>query len=273
MSKTLLTLLSAISVSAMLATALPAHADNDRNDRDDDDGKPPVKLEVFRPLNGDVAGYDARGFVTSASFEFPGDLNTTGLGVGINPATGFQQSYAELTGPGAHQQLPPYHGTFSVGVNEHFLGLVVLQDTARFNRRTTPGAFQYTTNNLLDIKNIADLFEITAVQNQTTKGTAVWTDWVQGGSANFGPQNEVIKSKILVTVVEGTAPAAVIDANGDGKIDEKDLTAMGYKVLSNTITRTFYVNGCQPGKLILQKPGATVTGPAACLPRDVPVRF
>ena len=265
MSKILLTLLSV----SMLATAIPAHADNDR---DDDHGKP-VKLKVFRPLNGDVAGYDARGFVTSASFEFPGDLTTTGLGVGINPATGLQQSYAELTGPGAHQQLPPYHGTFSVGVNEHFLGLVVLQDTARFNLRTTPGAFQYTTNNLLDMKNIADLFEITALQNQTTKGTAVWTDWIQGGSANFGPQNAVVQSKILVTVVEGTAPAAVTDANGDGKIDEKDLTAMGYKVLSNTITRTFYVNGCQPGKLILQNPGSTVTGPAACLPRDVPVRF
>jgi len=251
--------------------AMPAQADNDR---DDDDGKP-VKLQVFRPLNGDVAGYDARGFVTSASFEFPGDLTTTGLGQGINPVTGIQQSYAELTGPGAHQQIPTYHGTFSVGVNEHFLGLVVLQDTGRFNLRTTPelGAFQYTTDNLVDIKNIADLFEITALQNQTSKGTAVWTDWLQGGSANFGPLDQVTKSKIIVTVVEGTAPAAVVDANGDGKINEKDLPAMGYKVLSNTITRTFYVNGCQPGKLILQKPGKVVTGPAACLARTEPVHF
>lgn len=267
MSKILLALLSI----SMLAAALPAQADDDR---DDDDGKP-VKLKVFRPLNGDVAGYDARGFVTSASFEFPGDLTTTGLGQGINPATGLQQSYGELTGPGAHQQLPPYHGTFSVGVNEHFLGLVVLQDTGRFNLRTTPqlGAFQYTTDNLVDIKNIADLFEITAVQNQTTKGTAVWTDWIQGGSANFGPLNQVIKSNILVTVVEGRAPAAVTDANHDGVIDEKDLTAMGYKVLSNTITRTFYVNGCQPGKLVLQNPGAVVTGLTACLPRTEPVHF
>lgn len=267
MSKMLLTLLSAMSITML---AMPAQADND----DGDDGKP-VKLQVFRPLNGDVAGYDARGFVTSASFQFPGDLTTTGLGVGINPVTGFQQSYAELTGPGAHQQLPPYHGTFTVGVNEHFLGLVVLQDTGRFNLRTTPelGAFQYTTDNLVDIKNIADLFEITAIQNQTTKGTVVWTDWLQGGSANFGPRDQVIKSKILVTVVEGTAPAAVTDANGDGNIDEKDLTAMGYKVLSNTITRTFYVNGCQPGKLILQNPHNVVTGPAACLPRTEPVRF
>ncbi len=268
MSKMLLTLLSAMSISML---AMPAQADNDR---DDDDGKP-VKLQVFRPLNGDVAGYDARGFVTSASFEFPGDLTTTGLGQGINPVTGIQQSYAELTGPGAHQQIPTYHGTFSVGVNEHFLGLVVLQDTGRFNLRTTPelGAFQYTTDNLVDIKNIADLFEITALQNQTSKGTAVWTDWLQGGSANFGPLDQVTKSKIIVTVVEGTAPAAVVDANGDGKINEKDLPAMGYKVLSNTITRTFYVNGCQPGKLILQKPGKVVTGPAACLARTEPVHF
>jgi hypothetical protein len=269
MSKKLFTLLSAITVS-MLATAITAQADDNKDDDYD------VKVKVFRPLNGDVAGYDARGFVTSASIQFPGDIDTTGLGVGINPVTGLRQSYAELTGPGAAQQLPPYHGTFSVNVNEHFLGLVVLQDTGRFNARPIPFAvnpFQYTTHDLIDIKNIADLFEITAVQNQTTKGTAVWTDWVQGGSANFGPRDQVIASKISVTIVEGRAPAAVVDANGDGVINAADLPAMGYKVLSNTVTRDFYVNGCQPGKLILQKPGEVVTGPAACLPRTEPHRF
>lgn len=266
MSKILFSLLTAASAISMLAIAIPAQAD------DEDEGKA-VKLEVFRPLKGDISGYDARGFTVSAAFRFPGDLSTTGLGQGINPVTGFTQSVNELTGPGAHQQLPPYHGTFSVGVNEHFRGLVVLQDTARFNLRTTPGAFQYTTDNLLDQKNIADLFEITGLIDQTTKGTSVWTDWLQGGSRNFGPLDQVVKSVVLVTLVEGTAPTAVVDANGDGKIDEDDLTAMGYKVLSNTITRTFYVNGCQPGKLILQNPGTVVTGLAACLPRDVPVRF
>lgn len=272
MSKKLFTLLSAITIS-MLATAITAQADDGKSDDEDDYS---VKVQVFRPLNGDVAGYDARGFVTSASIQFPGDIDTTGLGVGINPVTGLKQSYGELTGPGAHQQLPPYHGTFSVAVNEHFLGLVVLQDTGRFNRRPVPfevNRFQYTTDDLIDIKNIADLFEITAVQNQTTKGTDVWTDWIQGGSANFGPLNQVIKSKISVTIVEGRAPAAVVDANGDGVVNAADLTAMGYKILSNTVTRDFYVNGCQPGKLILQKPRNVVTGTAACLPRDVPVAF
>jgi hypothetical protein len=264
-SKLLVSLLSAIGVTTLLST--PVYAD-----RDDDK---PVKLEVFRPHNGDIGGYDARGFITSAAVTFPGDLSTTGLGQGINPVTGLPQSVNELTGPGAHQQLPPYHGTFTVGVNEHFPGFVMLQDTARFNERlgVPAGSFVYTTDNLIDMKNIADLFEITSVVNQTTKGTTVWTDWIQGGSGNFGPVDEVIKTKILVTVVEGTAPAAVHDANGDGAIDEKDLTAMGYKVISNTIKRTFYQNGCQPGKLILQNPGTVVTGPAACLPRDVPVRF
>lgn len=266
MSKLLLTLLSAMSITML---AMPAQADND----DDGDDDKPVKLKVFRPHNGDIGGYDARGFITSAEVTFPGPLSTTGLGQGINPVTGLPQSINELTGPGAHQQLPPYHGTFSVDVNEHFLGFVMLQDTARFNARTTPGDFQYTTDNLVDMKNIANLFEITAPVNQTTKGTTIWTDWLQGGSGNFGPVDQVIKTKILVTIVEGTAPKAVIDANGDGMIDEKDLTAMGYKVISNTVKRTFYQNGCQPGKLILQNPGKVVTGPAACLPRDVPVRF
>lgn len=274
MSKLLVSLLSAATVS-MLFSAMPALADNERDNERDDDGKP-AKLQVFRPLNGDIAGYDARGFITSASVRFPGDLSTTGLGQGINPVTGLPQSVNELTGPGAHQQLPPYHGTFSVDVNEHFLGFVMLQDTARFNARTTPntpGVSQYTTDNLVDMKNIANLFEITSVVDQNTKGTTVWTDWLQGGSGNFGPVDQVIKTSILVTIVEGTAPKAVIDANGDGKIDEKDLTAMGYKVISNTVKRTFFVNGCQPGKLILKNPGTVVTGAAACLPRDVPVRF
>lgn len=270
MSKMLVSLISAASIS-LLFTSMPAHAEHD----DDDDGKP-VKLKVFRPLNGEIAGYDARAYIVSAALRFPGDLSTTGLGQGINPITGFPQSVAELTGPGAHQQLPPFHGTFSVDTNrDHFPGLVVLQDTGRFNLRTTPelGAFQYTTNNLVDMKNVANLFEITTVIDQNTKGTSVWTDWLQGGSGNFGPINQVTKTTVLVTFVEGIAPAAVTDANNDGLINEEDLTAMGYTVLSNTIKRTFFLNGCQPGKLILQNPGKTVTGPAACLARDVPVRF
>lgn len=272
MSKALLTLLSAISLS-MLATAMPVQANDDGDDGDDTS----VKLKVFRPLNGEVAGYDARAYIVSAALRFPGDLSTTGVGQGINPVTGLPQSVAELTGPGAHQQLPPFHGTFSVDTNrDHFPGLVVLQDTARFNLRSTPatpGVFQYSTDDLLDQKNVANLFEITTVIDQNTKGTSIWTDWLQGGSGNFGRINEVTKSVLLVTFVEGVAPAAVTDANGDGKIDENDLTAMGYKVLSNTIKRTFYINGCQPGKLILSKPGKVDIGASACLPRDVPVRF
>ena len=273
MSKTLLSLLSALTLS-MLATAMPAQADDDN---DDDNGRT-VKMKVFRPLNGEISGYDARAYIVSAVLDFKGALSTTGVGQGINPVTGFPESVAELTGPGAHQQLPPFHGTFSVDTNrDHFPGLVVLQDTARFNLRSTPpatpGAFQYTTNDLLDQKNVANLFEITTVIDQNTRGTSIWTDWIQGGSGNFGRINEVTKSVLLVTFVEGVAPAAVTDANSDGKIDEKDLTAMGFKVLSNTVKRTFFVNGCQPGKLILQRPGTVVAGAAACAARDVPVRF
>ena len=272
MSKTLLSLLSALTLS-MLATAMPAQADDDN---DDDDGRT-VKMKVFRPLNGEISGYDARAYIVSAVLDFKGDLSTTGVGQGINPVTGLPESVAELTGPGAHQQLPPFHGTFSVDTNrDHFPGLVVLQDSARFNLRSTPatpGVFQYSTNDLLDQKNVANLFEITTVINQTTNGASIWTDWIQGGSGNFGRINEVTRSVLLVTFVEGVAPAAVTDANSDGTIDEKDLSAMGFKVLSNSIKRTFFINGCQPGKLILQKPGKVVTGAAACAARDVPVRF
>lgn len=263
-SVSLLPLLLAMSVSGF------AIADDD----DDDEKKYPVRLEVPIPSPGDIGGYDARAYIVAASVQFPGDLSTTGLGQGVNRITGNPTTVAELTGPGAHQQLPPFPGDFTATANsDHFPGFVLWQDTFRGNARVLGNPPDVYKDPLLDVKNVAGLFEITTVINQTTKGTKVWTDWIQGGSGNFGRINEVTETNMVVTMVEGQAPNAIVDANNDGVFDENDLTAMGYKVISNTVKIKFYVNGCQPGKLKLQKPGKVVTGPDACEPRTVPVMF
>lgn len=234
----------------------------------------PVKLKVAIPADGDIAGYDARAYIVAASVQFPGDLSTTGLGQGTNPASGNPTTVAELTGPGAHQQLPPFPGNFTATANsDHFPGFVIWQDTFRGNARVATPTPDVYKDPLLDVKNVAGLFEITTVINQTTKGTKVWTDWIQGGSGNFGRIDEVTETNMVVTMVEGQAPNAIVDANSDGVFDENDLTAMGYNVISNTVKVKFFVNGCQPGKLKLQKPDQVVTGAAACEPRTVPVLF
>lgn len=267
-SVSILSLLLAMSVGGL------AVADDENEKEDEDEKEFPVKLKVAIPADGDIAGYDARAYIVAASVQFPGVLSTTGLGQGINPASGNPTTVAELTGPGAHQQLPPFPGNFTATANsDHFPGFVIWQDTFRGNARVATPTPDVYKDPLLDVKNVAGLFEITTVINQTTKGTKVWTDWIQGGSGNFGRINEVTETNMVVTMVEGQAPNAIVDANSDGVFDENDLTAMGYKVISNTVKIKFFINGCQPGKLKLQKPNHVVTGAAACEPRTVPVLF
>lgn len=264
MSKSSFALVSALTATFSLMAA-PAQADHEYDHF-------PVKLVVPIPSAGDIAGYDARAYIVAASLQFPGALSTTGLGQGVNRITGNPTTTAELTGPGAHQQISFFPGDFTATANsDHFPGFVMWQDTFRGNLRVARTPANIYKDPLLDVKNVAGLFEISTVINQTTKGTKVWTDWLQGGSGNFGPLDEVTETNMVAVQVAGQAPDVITDANKDGKIDERDLTAMGYKVISNTVKIKFYLNGCQPGKLKLQAPGVVVTGPAACMPRTTPI--
>lgn len=187
-----------------------AHADGDH-------GNNRVKLKVFAPAEGDVAGVASTGFLVDLAVEFPGDLASTGASL-------------ELTGGGVHQNAPPFPGTFSPGANkDHFPGLVVLLSSTRIG--AGPG------------HNLSNLFNIISVTNRTPTSTEIWATWIIGAKNAFGIEGALTPSELLVTVVEGTAPDAVQDLNGDGKFDSKDLKLMGYTVLSKTKKIDFVVNG------------------------------
>lgn len=203
--------MSAVSFALLtLASAMnPAFAD-----RDDDDDKI-AKIEIFAPEKGYVAGLGSRAFLVDLAIEFEGNLASTG----VTP---------ELTGPGPLANAGPFPGTFGFGANkDHFPGLVVLLSSTV----SGPG------------RNLADLFNITTVTNQEENSTEIWTTWIVGAPNAFGKVGENTPSRLFVAVVEGVAPDAVTDMDGNGVFDKKDLRLMGYKVISNTPKVDFVVNG------------------------------
>lgn len=181
----------------------------------DDDDEQIAEIKVFAPEKDYVAGLGSRAFLVDLAIEFKGNLASTG----VTP---------ELTGPGPMQNVGPFPGTFGFGANaDHFPGLVVLLSS------TTSGAG----------RNLANLFNITTVTNQSADGTEVWSTWIVGAPGAFGKVGEKTPSRLFVAVVEGLAPNEVIDMNGDGKYDKKDIKLMGHKVISNTPKVDFIVNG------------------------------
>lgn len=200
----------------LTATTLqPTYAD----DNDDDDKT--ALITVFAPGKGDVAGIGSRAFLVDISVQFQGNLASTG----VTP---------ELTGPGPLQNAGPFPGTFSLGANkDHFPGLVVLLSS------TISGAGPG--------QNLANLFNINAVTNQDASGTEIWSTWIVGAPNAFGVVGQKTPSRLFLAVVEGTAPDVVTDMDGNGVINKKDLTLMGYKVISNTPKVDFVVNGLTSG--------------------------
>ena len=211
-----------VTLFAFLAAASlqnPALADNARHDKDDD-GKS-ANITVFAPGKGDVAGVGSRAFLVDIAIQFNGDLTSTG----VTP---------ELTGPGPLANAGPFPGSFSVGANlDHFPGLVALLSS------TTLGAGPG--------QNVANLFNINAVTNQDAAGTEIWSTWIIGAPNAFGRVGEHTASRLFLAVVEGAAPDVVIDMDGNGIFDRKDLKLMGYKVISNTPRVDFVVNGLTSG--------------------------
>jgi hypothetical protein len=205
-------------LALLISTSLvaPAFAGHD----DDEDGQF-ARITVFAPGKGDVAGVGSRAFLVDISIQFDGNLASTG----VTP---------ELTGPGTLANAGPFPGTFSVGANsDHFPGLVVLLSS------TTLGAGPG--------QNVANLFNINAVTNQNAKSSEIWSTWIVGAPGAFGTVGERTPSRLFLAVVEGTAPDVVLDMDGNGILDRKDLALMGYKVISNTPKVDFVVNGLASG--------------------------
>jgi hypothetical protein len=206
--------MSALPLTLLAFTTLmnPAFASQDHDDDDDDQS---AFITVLAPGKGDVAGIGSRAFLVDLAIQFDGDLASTG----VTP---------ELTGPAPLANAEPFPGTFGFGANkDHFPGLVVLLSSTA----SGPG------------RNLSNLFNINTVTNQGASGTEIWSTWIVGAPNAFGKAGENTPSRLFVAVVEGIAPDAVIDMDGNGVFDKKDLKLMGYKVISNTPKVNFVVNG------------------------------
>lgn len=190
----------------------------------DDDDRKPVEIEVFAPENGDNAGIEGAGWFVDLALDFEGSTLAQ---------TGFTK--LQLTGPAGHNNVPPFPGTFSTGRDDRMPGVVVLTSTTN---NTVPGFSGPGTN-------LANLFNLSGVTNRDKDGTELWDTWIVG--APIAGKN--VDTTLTVAVIadldhNGTyddAPDVVTDQNGDGRIDRRDLMAIG--VASDIETVTFHING------------------------------
>lgn len=184
--------------------------------------RPPVHVRILTPRPGDNAGVGGLGWIVNLSVRFPDGPN------GLQRA-GF--TAPQLTGPGVHANAAPFPGAFSPGQDDRFPGLVVLVTTSTVG--AGPG------------QNLANLFNLTGVSDRTQNATEITDDWLVGAAA-FGKN---VQSEVIVAVVKDLngngifddAPNVVPDANKDGKIDVKDVKALG--LASNVDTVKFRING------------------------------
>ena len=184
----------------------------------------PVRIEVFAPERGANAGASGFGWFVDMEVDF--------LGMNLHQA-GF--SGLQLTGPGVHNNVPPFPGLFSTGRDDRLPGLVVLTSTTNNN---LPGFSGPGTN-------LANLFNLTGITNRDNKETELWDTWIVG--AAIAGQN--VNTTLTVAVVDdlnndgifNDAPNVVPDVNGDGLINADDLKLLG--VASNIVTVPFRING------------------------------
>jgi len=184
----------------------------------------PVRIEVFAPERGANAGANGFGWFVDMEIDF--------LGKNLQQA-GF--SGLQLTGPGVHNNVPPFPGTFSTGRDDRLPGLVVLTSTTN---NTLPGFSGPGTN-------LANLFNLTGITNRDNKETELWDTWIVG--AAIAGQN--VNTTLTVTVIDdlnrdgifNDAPNVVTDLNNDGRVDAEDLKLLG--VASNIVTVPFRING------------------------------
>lgn len=177
-----------------------------------------VDIKMFAPKNGDRVGIGGRGWFVDLAIAYEHPLAATGF-------SGFQ-----LTGPAGHNNVAPFPGTFSPGVDDRLPGLIVLLDT--------------TAGGAKSCQNVANLFNLTGITDLKESSTELWDTWLVG-APNFGVNTE---SNILVAVaadlnqdgIFNDAPAVVPDSNGDGRCDKSDLKAYG--LASNIQKAKFLIN-------------------------------
>ena len=209
-----LALLGMAAILTTLSSVGAVAGGYDRNDRNDRS----IEVKMFAPKNGDRVGIGGRGWFVDLAIAFDHPLAATGF-------SGFQ-----LTGPGGHNNVAPFPGTFSPGADDRLPGLIVLLDTTLGGEKSC--------------QNIANLFNLTGVTDIRDDTVELWDTWLVG-APNFGV-NTV--SNILVAVaadlngdgIFNDAPAAIPDANADGVCDKRDLKAFG--LASNIEKARFFIN-------------------------------
>lgn len=186
----------------------------------------PAEVEVLAPESGHHAGIGGKGWFVDLEVEFDTPLEATGF------------TAEQLTGPGVHNNAPPFPGSFSAGQDDRLPGLVVLVSTTQTTRADgSPTGFTGPG------QNVANLFNLTGITDRTSHSTEVWDTWIVGAPL-FGLDT---KSTVYAAVaadangdgVFNDAPNSVPDADSDGDVDRKDLRASG--VASNIEKVKFFI--------------------------------
>jgi hypothetical protein len=184
----------------------------------------PVDVTVFAPQDGDNAGIAGAGWFVDLEVDFP---PTSLSGTGFN---GLQ-----LTGPAGHANVPPAPGAFGTGHDDKLPGLVVLTSTTN---ATLPGFSGPGTN-------LAGLFNLTGVTNRTPEEIELWDTWLVGAAIAGSGVDTVLTVAVIDDLdhdgVYDDAPDVVQDVNGDGRVDRRDLQAIG--VASNIVRVPFHISG------------------------------
>lgn len=217
---------AAVIAASATAAAASTPADAQPSLTANVDGQKPVHIEVFAPERHANAGIEGKGWFVDMELDFPGGPN----GLAQSGFSGLQ-----LTGPGAHNNVAPFPGSFSTGHDDRNPGLVVLTSTTN---STTPGFSGPGTN-------LANLFNITGVTNRSAEETELWDTWLVGAPIAGQDVDTTLTVAEVADLnhngIYDDAPDVVTDVNHDGKVDAKDLKAIG--VASNVVTVAFHING------------------------------
>ncbi|MCB1785444.1 MAG: hypothetical protein KDJ33_04285 [Gammaproteobacteria bacterium] len=186
----------------------------------------PAKVEVFAPQRNHRVGIGGRGWIVDLAVAFDVPLAQTGFTINPNGTPGFQ-----ITGPAAHNDVPPFPGTFSAGADDRLPGLIVLLTT------TTVGAGPCL--------NVANLFNLTGITDVDDDEAEIWDSWIIG-APNFGVDTSSTLFVALADDLDGDgiyndAPDVVPDSDGDGVCTQQDLMDLG--VASNIEQVKFFING------------------------------
>ena len=185
-------------------------------------GQNRVSVQVLSPRYGDAAGVDGKAWIVDLKINYPSSA-----------AAGFIAP--QLTGPGAHANTAPFPGSFSPGADDRLPGLVVLDS----NTTSAVAGFAGPGTNL------ANLFNVTSITDRTKHETQIQDTWIVGAPIAGTDVNTTLTIAVVADLnhdgVYNDAPAVVPDANHDGRIDARDLQALG--VAGHIETVRFHING------------------------------